>query len=248
MRTVMLVDDEYWTLQGLERLFDWPRHGYSVTGAYDDSVSAFKDIREKAPDLVLTDIRMPEMSGIELIRRAREAGIRSVFVVISGYSDFEYARGALKYGAFEYLLKPVSYEDAEALLVRLDGHFAKQDAGTDETAVSGEPETGNEQFNALLQYVRTHYAEHLQLKELAKQFYLNPTYCSELFNKKLGISFSRYLNQLRIDQCCLLLRTSAKSAEEIALQAGFADSTHFHKMFKSITGETPGQYRKKRER
>lgn len=95
MRTVMLVDDEYWTLQGLERLFDWPRHGYSVTGAYDDSVSAFKDIREKAPDLVLTDIRMPEMSGIELIRRAREAGIRSVFVVISGYSDFEYARGAL---------------------------------------------------------------------------------------------------------------------------------------------------------
>lgn len=248
MRNVMLVDDEYWTLQGLERLFDWEKHGYAVIGAFEDSITALKAIEEKAPDLVLTDIRMPEMSGIELIRRAREAGVKSVFVVISGYSDFEYARGALKYGAFDYLLKPVSYEDAETLLVRVDDYFAARNGKNSEAASENEPETSNEQFNALLQYVRAHYAEHLQLKELAKQFFLNPTYCSELFNKKLGISFSRYLNQLRIDQCCILLRTSAKSAEEIAAQTGFADSTHFHKMFKSITGETPGQYRKKREK
>lgn len=96
--------------------------------------------------------------------------------------------------------------------------------------------------------MREHFTEHLQLKELAKAFYLNPNYCSELFNKKLGVSFSRYLNQLRIDRSCALLRASAKSAEEIAAQTGFVDGTHFHKVFKSIMGETPGQYRKKREK
>ena len=249
MRTVMLVDDEYWTLQGLEKLFDWKKHGYEVAGSFEDAISALEEIVEADPDLVLTDIRMPGLNGIEMIRRAKEAGVRSVFVVISGYSDFEYARGAIKYGAFDYLLKPVSYEEAEALLTRADDYFAAQEkAQEEELAIETEPETGNEQFNALLQYMREHFSERLQLKELAKAFYLNPNYCSELFNKKLSISFSRYLNQLRIDQCCTLLRTSAKSAEEIAAQAGFTDSTHFHKVFKSITGETPGQYRKKREK
>lgn len=244
MRSVMLIDDEYWTLQGLEKLFDWERHGYAVTGAFEDAISALEAMTENAPDLVLTDIRMPEMNGLEMIRRAREAGVCSVFVVISGYSDFEYARGALKYGALDYLLKPVSYQEAEALLVRMDAHFDER-----ASALPGpEPETSNEQFNALLQYMREHYAQRLQLKELAKAFFLNPTYCSELFNKKLGISFSRYLNQLRIDRCCTLLRTTVQSAEEIAAQVGFVDGTHFHKVFKSITGETPGQYRKKRKR
>lgn len=249
MRTVMLVDDEYWTLQGLEKLFDWKKHGYEVAGSFEDAISALKGIVENEPDLVLTDIRMPGMNGIEMIRQAREAGAQSVFVVISGYGEFEYARGALKNGAFDYLLKPVSYEDAETLLTRVDDHFAAQEKAREQAMEEeAEPETGNEQFNALLQYMREHFSEHLQLKALAKAFYLNPNYCSELFNKKLGVSFSRYLNQLRIDQCCTLLRTSAKSAEEIAAQTGFTDSTHFHKVFKSMTGETPGQYRKKREK
>lgn len=244
MRTVMLVDDEYWTLQGLEKVFPWAEHGFTVAGSYADSIQALEAMLIKAPDLVLTDIRMPEMTGLEMIRRARDRGIRSVFVVISGYSDFEYARGALKYGALDYLLKPVSYDDAKALLTRVDAHFCQQEKAA-QTDAEQEIETGNEQFNALLQYMRAHYAEHLQLKELAKRFYLNPTYCSELFNKKLGISFSRYLNQLRVERCCTLLRTTAKSAEEIAAQTGFVEGTHFHKVFKSITGETPGQYRRK---
>lgn len=127
MRRVVLVDDEYWTLQGLEKLFDWQRHGYTVAGAFEDAISALEVIIETEPDLVLTDIRMPGMNGIDMIRKAREAGVRSVFVVISGYSDFEYARGALKLGALDYLLKPVSYEEAEVLLVRADDYFAAQE-------------------------------------------------------------------------------------------------------------------------
>ena len=247
MRSVILVDDEYWPLKGLERIFDWEKHGYIVTGSFEDPFKALHAIENEKPDLVLTDIRMPGMDGIELIRQAKDAGALCVFVIISGYSEFEYAREALKCGAFDYLLKPVSYADAEALIIRIDEYFAGLDKKAGETSPESVPETSNEQFNSLLQYMRTHYAEHLQLKELAKKFYLNPTYCSELFNKKLGISFSRYLNQLRINHCCTLLRTSAKSVEEIADQTGFADSTHFHKIFKSITGVTPGHYRKTRE-
>ena len=204
---------------------------------------------EHRPDILFSDIKMPFMTGLELAEMVKKVSPETVIIIFSGYSDFEYARGAIKYGAFDYLLKPVSYEEAEALLTRADDYFAAQEkAQEEELAIETEPETGNEQFNALLQYMREHFSERLQLKELAKAFYLNPNYCSELFNKKLSISFSRYLNQLRIDQCCTLLRTSAKSAEEIAAQAGFTDSTHFHKVFKSITGETPGQYRKKREK
>lgn len=244
MRSVMLVDDEYWTLQGWEKMFPWEKHGFSVTGMFEDAVQALEAMLAQPPELVLTDVRMPEMSGLDLIRLAREHGLKTLFVVVSGYSDFEYARGALKYGAVDYLLKPVSYEDAQALLARIQERLTHAEQPDREEL----PQTPNEQFNALLQYVRAHFNERLQLKALASRFFLNPTYCSELFNKKMGVSFSRYLNTLRVERCCLLLRSTARSVEEIALQAGFVDGAHFHKVFKDVTGETPGQYRRKRER
>lgn len=242
MRSVILVDDEYWALRGLETVFPWERHAFTIAGAYEDAIDAMSAILAKPPDLVLTDIRMPELSGLEMICQARQHGVHSLFVIVSGYSEFEYARSALKYGAFDYLLKPISYEDAEALLSRVN------------TALSGSQEkdgtvvTDNAQFNELLQYVREHATEPLRLKDLAAQFYLNSTYCSELFSKKLGCSFSSYVHRLRLERSCTLLHSTALSIEEVARRTGFHDSAHFHKVFKNALGETPAQYRKKRNK
>ena len=85
MRRVILVDDEYWTLQGLEKVFPWEKYGFTVAGAYEDSIQALDAMIADAPDLVLTDIRMPEITGLDLIRLAREKDVSALFVVVSGY-------------------------------------------------------------------------------------------------------------------------------------------------------------------
>lgn len=240
MNRAILVDDEYWALKGLETLFPWAEHGYALLGSFDDPVDALEAILAEKPDVVVTDIRMPEVSGLDLLRAAREKGLATEFVIVSGYGEFEYAQEAIRHGAFDYLLKPISYEKADALLGRLDVKLAKD--GPD--ALPEDAAGVNEHLNELIRYVREHYDEPLQLKDLAGRFFLNPTYCSELFNKATGMSFPKFINGLRLDRCCALLRGTALSIDQIARQAGFADYSNFHKVFKSALGVSPLQYRR----
>ncbi|HML47564.1 MAG TPA: response regulator, partial [Clostridia bacterium] len=115
----ILVDDEHWLLEGLLRTFPWESYGFTVVGKFSDAEDALRFMESNAVDLVLTDIRMPEFSGLDFLEASRQRGDTAEFVMISGYSDFEYARQALRSNAFEYCLKPVKRGDAEELLARL---------------------------------------------------------------------------------------------------------------------------------
>ncbi|TVY11305.1 response regulator transcription factor [Paenibacillus cremeus] len=119
MYTVLLVDDEIWSLEGLRKLFRWEELGFSIVGGATDAAEAFEIICKVKPDLIVTDIRMPEMSGIDLLCMTRKQGIDSEFVIVSGYAEFEYAKEALRQGAFDYQLKPIDPEEANTMLGRL---------------------------------------------------------------------------------------------------------------------------------
>lgn len=242
MRKVIAVDDEYWILQGYLSIFPWQKYGYEVVGMYESPQIALDAIIRTKPDLVITDVRMPEMDGIELIRTATAKGCESLFVVVSGYSDFSYVVGAMRERAVDYVLKPVSYEDAEDLLNRIEKlYMPLKSAGQD---ISRDA-TDNRQLNEMIMYIDTHLTENLRLKDLAKQFFMNPTYCSEIFNKKVGTSFSSYLNRKRIEKSCQLLRDTSLSMDEVASLSGFQDTTHFHRVFKNMQGIPPASYRKR---
>ncbi|NHN32889.1 response regulator transcription factor [Paenibacillus agricola] len=119
MYRVLLVDDEIWSLEGIRKLFEWEKHGFNVIAQTTDASIAFELICSAKPDVVITDIRMPEISGLELLQMAREKGVQSEFVIISGFAEFEYAQEALRYGAFDYQLKPIDRSDAGLLLKKL---------------------------------------------------------------------------------------------------------------------------------
>lgn len=108
---VFLVDDEYWTLQSIKAKVDWASYGMNVIGEAYNGQEGLNEILRLKPDLVFTDIRMPGLTGLELIERARAAGVRAQFIIISGYSEFEYAQKALHLGAEGYILK--SFEEQE---------------------------------------------------------------------------------------------------------------------------------------
>ena len=119
MLKVILADDEKKVIFLLQRLIDWEQMGYEITGIAHDGLSALRLIEETQPHLLVTDIRMPGCSGIDLIRQARELQPTLHCIIISGYREFEYAQKAIKYGVEDYLLKPLKKDELYSILLRI---------------------------------------------------------------------------------------------------------------------------------
>ena len=117
---VLIADDEPRIGILIRTLIDWERLDLELEGIYQDGQTAFEMICEKKPDIVITDIRMPLLSGLDLIRKTKEAGLTQIhFIVVSGYRYFEYAHSALKYGVEDYLLKPIDEEELNKVLIKI---------------------------------------------------------------------------------------------------------------------------------
>ena len=107
MYRMIIVDDEKLIRTGLESYLDWNEMNIEIIGTYADGKEALDTIRLNSPDIVLADISMPVMNGIELLKQTRLEGFQTEFIFISAYSEFRFAQDAVKYGAFDYLLKPI---------------------------------------------------------------------------------------------------------------------------------------------
>ena len=110
---VLLCDDEAVIVRGLRRLIDWEALGVEVAGEATDGEMAAELIGRTRPDLVVSDIRMPKLSGLDVMANVQSGEYTPKFIFISGYGEFEYAQRALAGGAVDYLLKPVSAEALE---------------------------------------------------------------------------------------------------------------------------------------
>ncbi|MFS1514336.1 response regulator transcription factor [Chengkuizengella sp. SCS-71B] len=119
MYTVMIVDDEIYVRKGLRNLIDWNSCGYSVIDEAEDGEDALSLIQEINPDVVITDIRMPVIDGLQLIHKVKELQMETSFIIISGYNDFDYAKQAVRYGVHDYILKPIDQEEMTRALLRL---------------------------------------------------------------------------------------------------------------------------------
>ncbi|WP_199615068.1 response regulator transcription factor [Paenibacillus alkalitolerans] len=126
MYSVIIVDDEPWAIKGIRNAFNWNKYGFEITGQFTSAHKAFEFICEECPDLVITDIRMPEISGLDLIRMTKEKELDVEFIIVSGFAEFAYALEALRYGALDYCLKPIDIEMADPLIEKLALHFSKK--------------------------------------------------------------------------------------------------------------------------
>ncbi|MCP3779337.1 response regulator transcription factor [Paenibacillus sp. MZ03-122A] len=119
MIKVVIVDDEPKLRQGLQTLIPWESLGFIVTATAANGKEALGVIEEKTPDVVIVDIRMPVMDGLQLIEHLKSSGHHLHFMILSGYADFEYAKQAIKYGVFGYLVKPVDIDEMSSSLKRI---------------------------------------------------------------------------------------------------------------------------------
>lgn len=132
MLNVMLVDDEPLALEGLKLLVDWATEGFSVCAECSNAAEALRMLAPAHPDLIVTDLRMPGMDGLELMLAAKSHGYGGQFVIVSGYGDFEYARRALNIGVAGYLLKPIEPAEASAVLAHVRGMLIRRETAKTE--------------------------------------------------------------------------------------------------------------------
>jgi YesN/AraC family two-component response regulator len=246
---VLLVDDEPHALEGLQMMVDWERYGFRVAGACRDGEEAMRQIRIEPPDLVVTDIRMPVMDGLALIEEAQRSGLRDLlFVIASGYHDFEYAARAVRLGVSHYLTKPVIASEAEEMLGRLSAELRERERmapasdGREPPEAPLAPERSGVQTE-VAEYLRAHYRCSLTIRELAERFYVHPVYLGQSFARKYGMSIADYVHELRIEEARRLLESTDMTLGAIAEAVGYNAYQHFLKQFERRTGMKPAAYR-----
>lgn len=134
MYSVLVVDDEIRQREAVIQNVDWEQAGFSVAGDAENGIEALELIEKLEPDLILTDIKMPLMTGLELARKVREISPATKLVILSGYDDFEYAQEAFKYNVIRYLLKPISAselsEEIKKIKAEMDEEFERLKTGS----------------------------------------------------------------------------------------------------------------------
>lgn len=248
MYNVLIVDDEPWALKGIENSFNWQDHSFNVITTTTNPSEALHSILTNQPHVVFSDIRMPNISGLDLLAEARKHQIDCEFIFISGFAEFSYAQEALRKGAYDYLLKPLDLDIANQLLIKLHKFLCKKSKNTDslnsvQPHVAAPIKCNNKTFNELVSYLQSNIHLNLSLSQLAKQFHLNPNYCCLLFKKQLDCTYSEYVTHLRMQKARQLLLTTNLDISDICSQVGFNDYYYFNKVFKKTFELPPSEYR-----
>lgn len=129
MFNLLIIDDEYEIRSGMSRFFPWETHGFRIVGTCENGVEALSVIDKKQVDVILCDIKMPKMNGLELAEVLRKRNWPGEIILISAYKDFDYAQQAIELGVKRYLVKPVGYEDLHRVLSGLLTELETQKKG-----------------------------------------------------------------------------------------------------------------------
>ena len=240
MYSIMIVEDEYLVRQGIASLVNYEQFGMQVIAQAENGIEAWQKFQDNPADILLTDINMPQMNGLELSKLVRDQAPKCHIVFLTGYDDFDYARTAIKLGADDYLLKPFSKDDVEEMLAKVQ---TKLDQERKKAQIQNLVDQG--QHSELEEAIHERLADsELSLKNLAFQLGFSPSYLSVLIKKELGLPFQDYLIQERMKKAKLLLLTTDLKIYEIAEQVGFEDMNYFSQRFKQVVGLTPRQFKK----
>ena len=240
----MLVDDEPLVLEGYRKLFDWEKHGYQVVCEASDGMTAVSLAHGHQPDIILMDINVPLLSGLDAIGAIRQKLPDAVFIIISGYDNFEYAQQAIRLGVVEYMLKPVKFDALEETLNHIRHELIKKrSSGIKQDKIADE-----KRIHKIISYLHDHITEAISLKMLADEFFLHPSYISQLFKQETGLNYHDYLMHLRVDSAKRLLSTTDLSILQITEMTGFQNYRGFSQVFKRLEKITPSKYRETSQR
>ena len=240
---VVVVEDEYYVRKGIIQSFDWEKLGCVIVGEAANGKAGIEVVEQCDPDLVIVDIEMPVMDGIEMVKRLKSKRRLDV-IFLTAHQKFTYVHSALKLEAVDYLLKPFRYEELEECIrrVRTKEHKLDAEEEKDLLLTQKELQIKNGYIKDAVAYVRKHYAEEISNVTAAEKLDINSAYFCRLFKKETGYTFGQYLTNYRIHVAAGLLTNFDMRINEVAMQVGIPDSNYFSQVFKKIMGMTPKEY------
>lgn len=263
---ILIVDDETpireWIQFCIERAGD---ERYEIVGSAKNGKEAYELFCETHPEVIISDIKMPVMDGIALLKQVSKESPNTVFLILTNHAEFTYAQEAVEFGARKYLLK--SELRGEELLGELERILTSQQerqADTDmkimlqsqmedrernDSDLAGSHDGRYSQvIQDALQFIKEYYREDISLVGVAKHVYRSSEYLSRLFKAETGENFSIYLMMYRMKRARELLQTTDLKIYQIANEVGYETPGYFTKIYRKYIGESPedtrSQYRR----
>ena len=267
MYKVAIIDDEPIIVEGLLKTMAWEKWNCLASCFAYNGKEGMEMIRKERPDIVISDINMPEMDGLKMI-----AGLKSEFpdmqlIILTGYREFEYAREAISLGVARFLLKHSKMNELEEAMdfvtkrlmqaeekeermlqnVPPDTAFQKaaepEDCAEEDKEIPGQNEANSFIVKNALEYIRENSQEKLRLADVADRVYVSQWHLSKLLNKQTGKTFSDILNSARMEKARELLKDPSLRIYDVAEMVGFQDLAHFSRVFKKMEGMSANEYR-----
>ncbi len=253
MYKLLIIDDEPLIIRRIKKLIRWDAHNIGKFFSTADGDEAILICEREKPEIVITDINMPIVTGLEIIERVLSMPHLTEFLIISGFDDFQFAKQAMRFGVRSYLLKPVDGTELnEALEQAIHSYENKNQMKNNQTLcnqlnIKNEnlkiPGSNNAIVNKMISVIGTDYAQPLTIKGLSEKMNINPIYAGQLFKKETTLLFNDYLSIIRIRKAMELLSSSNRIIADISEDVGYQDTSQFYKVFKKITGLSPSEFR-----
>lgn len=243
MQKLIVCDDEITIRNGLTSIIKKKYTKIRILDAASNGFEAYQMILEHQPDVVLMDINMPGMSGLEVIEKSMINSPSTKFIIVSGYDEFQYAQKAIRLNAFDYLLKPVDrtklFEAIEsALNLSLQEEISEAKNAGPSVLSLGE--------DAVSCIYRNYRDTNLSLSMLSEKLHVSASYLSRVIKKETKMSFSELLTKVRMETAIALLISHPQlSTLRVSEDTGFKSQHYFCKVFRQYTGMTPSDYREK---
>ena len=250
MIKVMIVDDEKYVRMGIKSETDWSLIGCEVVAEASNGEMGLEMADQFRPDLVISDIRMPKMDGIEMAGKLLEKYPETKVIFLTGYSEFEYARAAVRIGVSDYLLKPFQDGELEGAIQRLlhlhqNAPAASAELENELIILKKKEEISNRYVQTAIEYIEKNYADSdFSIGKLAESMSVSEGHISRLFKSETDISINNYLTRFRIKRAMDLLKDVNTKVYEVADSVGYQDIAYFSNTFKKLVGMSPSDYQR----
>jgi two-component system, response regulator YesN len=239
---LLIVEDEIQIRKGLSCDVDWSSIGIQMIFSAANGLEGYKVFSREECDIIITDIRMPVMDGLELTRRVKAVSPHTEILIISGFSDFNYAKKAIQFGVLDYELKPLKVAKLLDIVAKAIKKITSREG--EKNQLSDDIHQYPSPIRDILDYIQENYKnEGISVKNIAQLYQLSPNYVSRLFSREMGISLTEYINHIRIEHAKELLKRNDLLVYEVSGMVGYSNEFYFMKVFKRLIGKTPNAFR-----
>lgn len=255
MFKIIIVEDEDLIRKGLAFTFDWLNYDCIVVGSACNGREAITFIHEHNPDIVITDIKMPIMDGLDMLEAFEERSFETI--IITGYAEFDYAKKAIQYDVSEFLLKPISHSELGHILEKLVLKIKKkhmvqsiQEKVKDYSELKlinleyyyQDTNYGSRYTPKVLHYIEEHYGHKISIDYIANELEVSSAYLSKKFKEDTKHTFNDFLNKYRIQKSLEYMYNSHLKIYEIAEIIGYSEYKYFSQVFKNYMDYSPTEF------